>query len=244
MEWRLDEKTIRCSLSLSQSTTSIPKILVSMVFRNPNHILSSTFHSSTNSVTFVDNLPNRRYTVVCGDPPQLWPSPTTCHRLLRRHRRKLVFDPTPIAITVPNHTIPVDILSSTDLSLVTSIPCARPPILPPPNLFSLEQRLNNLSSWQAPLLSDLHHLCPLVDNISHISCPFGSTSEIISATNGSAKDPIAFFGWTIRLDDTDIVTCSGPVSGPNPGSYSAECLLLYLHLPTCDRPGPVPFSQM
>ena len=193
--------------------------------------------------------PHRRYSMVSGNPPQLWTSPTTCHRLLRRHRRKLVFDPNPTTTTVPSHTVPVDILSSTDVSFVTSVPCTRAPILPPPNLSNLEQRLNNLSTWQVPLLSDLQHLCPLVDVISHISCPFGSTSEIISATDGSAKDPIASFGWTIRLDDIDIVTCSGPVSGSNPGSYRAECygvlsLLLYLHLLTCDRPGPVPFSQM
>ena len=82
-----------------------------------------------------------------------------------------------------------------------------------------------------------------------MSCPFGSTSEILSATDGGAKNTVASFAWTIRIDDVDIVSCHGPVSGPTPGSYRAECygilsLLLYLHLATCDCPSPAPFSQM
>ena len=151
--------------------------------------------------------------------------------------------------TIPSHTVPVDILSSTESTITTSIPCDCLPPTPIPNPIGFEARLNHLSSWQKPLLSGVDHHCPLVDIISHLFCPFGSTSEIISATDGSAKDSIASFGWSIRLDDTDIVTCSGPVTGTSPGSYCAECygmlsLLLYLHLLTCDQPSPVPFSQM
>ena len=114
--------------------------------------------------------------------------------------------------TIPPHTTPVDILSSTESSITTSIPSDRLPPTPIPNPVGLEARLNHLASWQASLLSGLDHHCPLVDIISHLSCPFGSTSEIISATDGSAKDTIACFGWSIRLDDTNIVTCSGPVT--------------------------------
>ena len=191
---------------------------------------------------------HQRHHVVSGHPPCLWVSSTTYHKLLHRHRTRLVFDSTPMISTIPSHTVPVDILSSAS-TITTSIPSDRLPPTPVPNPIGLEARLNHLASWQEPLLSGIDHHCPLVDIISHLSCPFGSTSEIISATDGSAKDSIASFGWCIRLDDIDIITCSGPVSGPSPGSYRAECygmlsLLLYLHLVTRDQPSPVPFSQM
>ena len=193
--------------------------------------------------------PHRHHVVVSGNPPRLWVTPTTYHQLLRQHRTHLIFDSTPTTSTIPSHTTPVDILSSTESTITTSIPCGRPAPTPIPNPIGLEARLNNLSSWQKPLLSNVAHHCPTVDVISHLSCPFGSTSEIISATDGSAKDSVASFGWSICLDDTDIVTSSGPVSGPTPSSYRAECygmlsLLLYLRLLTCDRPSPIPFSQL
>ena len=94
---------------------------------------------------------------------------------------------------------------------------------PIPNPVGLEARFNHLTSWQESLLSGVDHHCPLVDIISHLSCPFGSTLEIISATDGSSKDPITSFGWSIRLNDTDIVICSGPVTATSPGSYRAKC---------------------
>ena len=52
-----------------------------------------------------------------------------------------------------------------------------------------------------------------------MSCLFGSTSDIISATDGGAKNTVGSFAWTIHIDDVNIVSCHGPVSGPTPGSY-------------------------
>ena len=148
----------------------------------------------------------------------------------------------------PATSVPVDIISHKDY-ITTSIPhnCLDPP--PTVSPVGLQARLDSLLPWQQALLSNVEHHCPLVNIVQHMSCPFGSTSKILSATDDGAKNSVASYAWTIRLDDVDIVSCHGPVSGPTPCSYRAVCyvipsLLLYLHLATCDQPAPALFSQM
>ena len=193
--------------------------------------------------------PHHRYTSVTTDPLRLWCSATSYHEIERSTRHKLIFSTVQYPGILPSNSTPVDILASTASTITTSIPRPRlhNPIPPSPSNF--EDRLQSLEAWQDSLLHNLEHHCPRVDVMSHLSCPFGSVTDILAATDGGAKQKVGSFAWTIRLDDCDIASCSGPVSGLSPGSFRSECyavlsLLLYLHLLLCDQPQPLPYCQL
>ena len=202
-----------------------------------NHLASWTHH------------PHRRHISVSLNPTLLWVSPTTCHQLSDQRRTRLVFSAVPISSSLTVSTIPVDILATSSDFIHTSLPADR---LPPPTIpefGSIEDNLANLLPWQKPLLEHVEHLCPLVDVLHHLSCPPGSTSSLLAATDGGASRSVASFGWTIRIDDVDIVSCSGTVPGPSPTSYRAEChgvlsFLLYLSILLRSSPAPVPYCQL
>ena len=144
---------------------------------------------------------------------------------------------------------PIDVLSTSNQYITTSIPSLREDPIPDPKSSSLEDCLQHLLDWQSPLLCDVEHHFPLVSIIHHLHCLFDTTSEIICATDSGATAQKGSFGWTLRRDDVDIVTCSGPVAGPSPGSFRSECyatlsVLLYLYLIMADYPAPVPHCQL
>ena len=115
--------------------------------------------------------------------------------------------------------IPVDVLATSSKFITTSLPADRLPPPPVPEFGSLEHNLANLLPWQHPLLEHVEHLCPLVDVLHRLSCPPGSKSCLLAATDGGASCSVASFGWTLCMDNVDIVSCSGAVPGPSPSSY-------------------------
>ena len=173
----------------------------------------------------------------------------TAHPVLRTTRRQLIFDTVGAPAVLSDSSIPVDVLRSSSNEIITTIPhCLS---LPPsrPLCSTLSDHLANLLDWQRPLLDHVDHLCPLANLLNLLRCSPSSTSNVLAATDGGAKNDIGSFGWTIRHDDVDLVTCCGTVPGPNPGSYRSECygvlsLLLYLHFLTCESPAPLPYCQL
>ena len=190
-----------------------------------------------------------RFHVVTHNPPRYWHDTTSHHNLCRCHRTKLVFDSVSHSDFLVSWCTLVDVLLHSITRITTTIPSPREQPTPDPPSSSLEERLQHLLDWQRPLLCNVEHPFPMVSILHHLRCPFSTTSEIICATDGGATLHKGSFGWTLRQDDIDIVTCSGPVTGPSPGSFWSECyatllILLYLYLVMADYPAPVPHCQL
>ena len=120
-------------------------------------------------------------------------------------------------------------------------------------LHNLCQTLNPVFLMTHSLCDEYHTACRI--NIKqNVHSPLtimgdGTTSCLLAATDGGASRSVASFGWTICMDDVDIVSCSGAVPGPSPSSYRAEChgvllFLLYLYLLLRSSPAPVPYCQL
>lgn len=178
---------------------------------------------------------HRRYFSISRSPPYLWNtrSRPCCH--LPHPLRSNHYFRSSRPATPPIHTLPVDILSMSRLIAVStphSVPCPTPP---PPVPSTLLERLSNLPPWQHRLLSHVTHHVPPCEVLHLLSVNTISSASTIAASDGGADANNGSFGWSIRCDARDLVSCHGPADGSVPGSYRAECtgalsLLLYLYL--------------
>ena len=122
---------------------------------------------------------HRRFHVVTHNPLRYWSSPSSYHNLHRVYQTKVVFSSSPHSGFLSAWSTPIDVLSTFNQYITTSIPSPHEQPIPDPISSSLEDCLQHLLDWQRPLLHDVEHHFPLVSIIHHLHCPFDTTSEII-----------------------------------------------------------------
>jgi hypothetical protein len=82
------------------------------------------------------------------------------------------------------------------------------------------QRIQQLDSWQTPLLRHLTHYQP--EQRLHEEITNTRDVSIELASDGGARDDLGSFGWTIAYNKTTLWKCKGPTFGLSPGSFRAE----------------------
>lgn len=173
------------------------------------------------------------------NPVRLWertsPQSHRYHILSTRTPSSYIFSHSSIPSTPPSSLIPADVTFSRNRihthipSFSTSTP------VPPPLEVSFSQSLRLLPAWKKSLLLGLHHLRPPHEVAALLSQSTSLPTSILAASDGGSIKPVSSFGWTIRCNVSDCVTCSGAVDCLDAGSFRAECygllsLLVYLEL--------------
>ena len=77
------------------------------------------------------------------------------------------------------------------------------------------------TDWHLHLLVHVHHHCLPSNTIDLISQSLFATT-LLAASNGSAIESSATFGWTLQDKSAPIVTCYGPIHGAHPTLFRAE----------------------
>ena len=77
--------------------------------------------------------------------------------------------------------------------------------------------------WQHSLLHNVHFHDSIPTLLKTISSSL-TQHTLFAATDGGATVESATFGWTLRTESTDLVSCFGPVHGHHPTAFRAEAI--------------------